>query len=129
MMRGLQQQIVIVVCMVATSMLLACAGSTTSDEMGGDAAATEGDPRVADADDPYNCGGPYSEAELDEAWAHFQTASGRGGAKKRAGSFAVRTGPAAVAPPGAFDDAGSAAGKGTALPSGTVTVGTLDCGC
>ena len=88
-MRGLQQQFVIVVCMVATSMLLACAGSTTSDEMGGDAAATGGDPRVADADDPYNCGGPYSEAELDEAWAHFQTASGRGSVEADAGDWST----------------------------------------
>ena len=89
MMRGLQQQFVIVVFMVATSMLLACAGSTTSDEMGGDADATGDDPRVADADDPYNCGGPYSEAELDEAWAHFQTASGRGSVEADAGDWST----------------------------------------
>ncbi len=88
-MRGLHKQFRIVACMVATSMLFACAGGTTSVDMGGDGAETGGDLRVTDTDDPYNCGGPYSEAELDEAWAHFRTASGRGSVEAEAGDWST----------------------------------------
>ena len=77
----LQQRFTIMALMVATSMLLACAGSTSSNDMGGD---------TADAgDDVYNCGGPYSKAELDEAWAHFGTASGRGSDEAEAGDWST----------------------------------------
>ncbi len=80
-MRDLQQRFTIMALTVATSMLLACAGSTSSNDMGGD---------TADAgDDVYNCGGPYSKAELDEAWAHFGTASGRGSDEAEAGDWST----------------------------------------
>ena len=77
-MRGLQKASMTVAFMAAASMLLACTGGTTSDDMGGNAAG---------AGDPYNCGGPYSKAELDEAWAHFGQASGRGSNEAEAGDW------------------------------------------
>ena len=80
-MRDPQQRFTIMALMVVTSMLLACAGSTSSNDMGGD---------TADAgDDVYNCGGPYRKAELDEAWAHFGTASGRGSDEAEAGDWST----------------------------------------
>ncbi len=66
--------------MAVASVLLACGGSTTSDETRAE---------VADADDPYNCGGPYSKQELDEAWAHFGRESGRGSVEAEAGNWDV----------------------------------------
>ncbi len=75
---GRQRQSMILASVIAASTLLGCGGGSTSHDTGGAA---------ADAGDPYNCGGPYSETELDEAWAHFQTASGRGSEEAEAGDW------------------------------------------
>ncbi len=77
-MRSLQKQLIVVASMVAVCMLLSCGSGTTSDEMAGAA---------ADSDDPYGCGGPYSVAELDAAWAHFLEVGERGSAKAEDGDW------------------------------------------
>ena len=70
----------IVASVAVGSVLLAWGGVTTSDETPAE---------VADADDPYNCGGPYSKEELDAAWAHVGTASGPGSAEAEEGDWDV----------------------------------------
>ena len=43
---------------------------------------------AADDDDPYGCGGPYSKAELDEAWANYGRVGQRGSQAAEGGDWA-----------------------------------------
>ena len=72
-MRSLRRQLILAAGGAAASMLLACGGGDTADRA-----------------DPYGCGGPYSKAELDEAWAHFQEV-GKRGSKEAEGVCSTNT--------------------------------------
>ena len=74
-----QPRRIILAFVVAASMLVACGADTTSHEIGGAA---------PDGGDPYGCGGPYSKAELDEAWAHFLEVGQRGSDEAVDGNWA-----------------------------------------